>query len=60
MKAIVCHRPTSPADLHLEEIDRPAVPDDGMLIRVHASSANPVDMYATSLFAYLQRGRSRG
>jgi NADPH:quinone reductase-like Zn-dependent oxidoreductase len=57
MKAIICHRPTTPAALHVEEIDRPAVPDDGMLIRVHASSANPVDMYATSLFAYLQRGR---
>ena len=57
MKAIICHRPTALTALHVEEVDRPAVPDDGMLIRVHASSANPVDMYATSMFAHIQRGR---
>jgi NADPH:quinone reductase-like Zn-dependent oxidoreductase len=57
MKAIVCHRPTPPAALHVEEIDRPAVPEDGVLVRVHASSVNPVDMYTISRVAHLQRGR---
>ena len=57
MKAIVCRRPASPAALQLEEVERPGVPDDGVLIRVRASSANPVDLYQLSAFAHLQRGR---
>lgn len=39
MKAVVCDRPGSPDVLSMGEIDKPAVPDDGVLVRVHASSA---------------------
>ena len=35
----------------------PVVPDDGVLIRVHASSANPVDLFPTSFMGYLIGGR---
>jgi NADPH2:quinone reductase len=56
MRAIVCHRPSSPAELRVEELDRPALPVDGLLVRVHASSANPVDLFQLSRVAHLQRG----
>jgi NADPH:quinone reductase-like Zn-dependent oxidoreductase len=32
-----------------DELDRPAVPDDDLLVPVLASSANPVDLFALSL-----------
>ena len=57
MRAVVCRRPGSPGDLLVEELDRPPVADDGVLVRVHASSANPVDLYALSRVAHLQRRR---
>jgi len=41
MNAIVCDRRDS---VRLEEIERPAVSEDGVLVRVHASSVNPVDL----------------
>jgi NADPH:quinone reductase-like Zn-dependent oxidoreductase len=56
MRAIVCHRPSSPAELRVEELDRPATPADGLLVRVRASSANPVDLFQLSPVAHLQRG----
>ena len=56
MQAIVCHGPTSPAGLRVEEVDRPAVGASEVLIRVHASSANPVDMFHLSAVGHLQRG----
>src|SRR5215475_7636673 len=56
MKAIVCDRPGSPDALNLKEIDKPIVPDDGVLIRVHASSANPVDLFPLSRIGYVSRG----
>jgi NADPH:quinone reductase-like Zn-dependent oxidoreductase len=34
--------------LNLEEMERPAVADDGVLVRVHASSVNPVDLFPLS------------
>jgi NADPH:quinone reductase-like Zn-dependent oxidoreductase len=41
MRAVVCRRS---GELGLTELDRPAVSDDGLLVRIHASSANPVDL----------------
>lgn len=57
MKAIVSERPGKPGNLRLKEISRPEVPEDGVLVRVHASSANPVDLFATSIAGYLMGGR---
>jgi len=31
--------------VHFEEVDKPAVPDDGVLVRVRASSINPADWH---------------
>jgi NADPH:quinone reductase-like Zn-dependent oxidoreductase len=44
MKAIVCN---TYGDLQLQEIEKPDLNDDGVLVRVHASSVNPADRYAT-------------
>src|SRR5712691_201389 len=57
MRAVVCRRPGSPGELEVIELDRPAVPDDGLLVRVSASSANPVDLFALSPVGHLLRGR---
>lgn len=55
MKAVVCRRPGSPRELEVQELDRPPIPDDGLLVRVHASSANPVDLFALSPVGHLVR-----
>src|SRR5205823_13017161 len=60
MKAIVCRTHGRPDVLRLEEIDRPSVPDDGLLVRVHASSINPVDFFPLSRVAYTARLLSGG
>src|SRR6202040_2695703 len=44
-------------DLTIADTAVPAVPEDGLLVRVLASSANPVDLFALTRFAHLQRGR---
>lgn len=44
MKAIACNTYGHP---ELQEIEKPDVTDDGVLVRVHASSVNPADRYAT-------------
>ena len=56
MNAIVCDRRES---WKLEEIERPAVPDDGVLVRVHASSVNPVDLFPLSGAGRLMRRINR-
>jgi NADPH:quinone reductase-like Zn-dependent oxidoreductase len=56
MRAVVCHRPTRPGALRVEEFDRPVVGDGEVLVRVHASSANPLDMFHLSPVSYVQRG----
>jgi hypothetical protein len=44
MKAIVSERYGLDA-LELREVDRPVIEDDQVLVRVHASSVNPVEWY---------------
>ncbi|MFA5314024.1 MAG: NAD(P)-dependent alcohol dehydrogenase [Methanomassiliicoccales archaeon] len=43
MKAIVCDRYGPPDILRLEEVERPALRDDQVLVKVHASSLNAAD-----------------
>jgi NADPH:quinone reductase-like Zn-dependent oxidoreductase len=57
MKAFRVERPTAHGALRPSEIAMPVVPDDGVLIRVHASSANPVDLFPTTLAGHLMGGR---
>lgn len=45
MKAIVQDAYGSPDVLKLEEIEKPAVPDDGVLVRVRAASLNAADWH---------------
>jgi NADPH:quinone reductase-like Zn-dependent oxidoreductase len=57
MKAVVCRRPTSIEALAVTETGVPAVPENGLLVRIHASSVNPVDLFALTPVAHWQRGR---
>ncbi len=41
MKAIIYHQYGSPDVLQLQEIEKPVVNDDGVLVRVRAASATP-------------------
>jgi NADPH:quinone reductase-like Zn-dependent oxidoreductase len=62
MRAIVCRKPTGIEALTLQEIDRPTVGEHDILIRVHASSVNPLDFFTVSRAAYIARwlsGRGR-
>jgi NADPH:quinone reductase-like Zn-dependent oxidoreductase len=43
MKAIVYERYGPPDVLELREIDKPAVTDDDVLVRIRAASTNPYD-----------------
>jgi NADPH:quinone reductase-like Zn-dependent oxidoreductase len=45
MKAVVYHSYGSPDVLRIEEVEKPTVTEDGVLVRVYASSVNPVDWY---------------
>jgi NADPH:quinone reductase-like Zn-dependent oxidoreductase len=45
MKAIVCNQYGSPERLELQEIDKPAVDADRVLVRVRAASVNPLDCH---------------
>ena len=45
MKAIVHDRFGSPDVLELRDVEKPEVTDDGVLVRVHASSVNRADWY---------------
>ena len=52
MKAILREQYGRPDVLKLREVDRPVPTDDQVLLRVHASSVNPVEWYdVTGLFA---------
>jgi NADPH:quinone reductase-like Zn-dependent oxidoreductase len=58
MKAIVRDTYGSPDVVELREIDRPPVSDDGVLVRVHAASVNPVDWHMLTGTPYLVRMES--
>jgi 2-desacetyl-2-hydroxyethyl bacteriochlorophyllide A dehydrogenase len=45
MKAIVLTKYGSPEVLSLQEVDKPVVPDNGVLVRVHATSVNAGDWH---------------
>ena len=53
MKAVVCERP---GHLKVTEVEKPAVPDDGVLVRVRASSVNTADLFTIAGIAHLARG----
>lgn len=58
MKAIVHERYGRPDVLELREVDKPAIEDDQVLVRVHACSVNPVQWYGVTgpLFARMDNG----
>jgi NADPH:quinone reductase-like Zn-dependent oxidoreductase len=45
MKALVRHKFGGPEAVHIEEVERPALEDDRVLVRVRASSINKADMH---------------
>jgi NADPH:quinone reductase-like Zn-dependent oxidoreductase len=55
VKAIVQHRFGPPDLLQLQDVDQPAVGDDGVLVRVRASSVNPAEWYAVTGRPYIAR-----
>ncbi len=55
MKAIVYYEYGSPDVLQLREIDKPAVNDDDVFVRIHAASANPYDCHFMRGDPYLIR-----
>lgn len=48
MKAIVRSKFGSPDVLSLEDVDTPPLTDDGLLVRVRATSVNPAEWYAVA------------
>ena len=55
MKAIVYDRFGSPDVLRLADVEKPQVPDDGVLVRVRAAAINPADWYAMIGRPYIAR-----
>ena len=53
MKAILAERYGRPDVLELRDVEKPTIEDDQVLVRVHASSVNPVEWYRVTgpLFA---------
>ena len=56
MKAIVHERYGRPDLLQLRDVTRPVIDDDQVLVRVHASSVNPVDWYGVTGFYFARIG----
>lgn len=55
MRAVVHNVYGSPDVLEIQEIDKPDVTDDGVLVRVRAASINPVDWYGVTGKPYVAR-----
>jgi NADPH:quinone reductase-like Zn-dependent oxidoreductase len=55
MKAIVSTRYGSPDVMRLQEVDKPEVTDDGVLVRVRATSVNPHDWHSLRGEPYIMR-----
>jgi NADPH:quinone reductase-like Zn-dependent oxidoreductase len=58
MKAIVYHEYGSPDVLELQDIDKPVVADEHVLVRVRAASVNPADWHFMRGEPYLMRPQS--
>src|SRR5688572_23203953 len=58
MRAIVHERYGRPDLLELRDIEKPGIGDDQVLVRVHASSVNPVEWYGVTgpIFARIGNG----
>jgi NADPH:quinone reductase-like Zn-dependent oxidoreductase len=56
MKAIVHERYGRPGVLELREVNRTVLGDDEVLVRVHASSVNPVEWYGVTGFYFARIG----
>jgi NADPH:quinone reductase-like Zn-dependent oxidoreductase len=55
MKALVHHKYGTPDVLELRDVDKPVLTDDGVLVRVRASSVNPAEWYAVTGQPYVAR-----
>lgn len=55
MKAIVNHEYGAPDDLKLQEIDKPAIGEDSVLVRVRTASVNPYDWHILRGWPYFVR-----
>jgi NADPH:quinone reductase-like Zn-dependent oxidoreductase len=58
MKAIVRTTYGSPDVLELQEIDKPELVDDGVLVRVRAAAINPADWYGLTGRPYVARAQT--
>jgi NADPH:quinone reductase-like Zn-dependent oxidoreductase len=58
MKAIVRASYGSPDVLELQEIDKPELVDDGVLVRVRAAAINPADWYGLTGRPYIARAQT--
>ena len=56
MRAAVRRRYCSPDELEIEEVEKPELTDDGVLVRVHAASVNRADWYGMTGTPYVARG----
>jgi len=59
MKAITYHRYGSPDVLELQEVDKPIVNDEEVLVRVRAASVNPRDWHIMRGLPYIVRPQLR-
>lgn len=57
MKAVLRKKYGSPSLLEVGEIEKPDVPEDGVLVRVRAASVNRLDWYSLTGTPYLARTR---
>src|SRR5215470_7671187 len=55
MRAAVCDRPGTADVIRVTEVDTPTIPADGVLVRVHAASVNPVDLFSLSPVRHVSR-----
>jgi NADPH:quinone reductase-like Zn-dependent oxidoreductase len=55
MNAAVCDRPGTADVIRVTEVDTPTIAADGVLVRVHAASVNPVDLFSLSPVSHFSR-----
>lgn len=60
MKALVRHKFGGPEVVHIEEVERPPLEDDRVLVRVRASSINKADLHTLQGTPRMVRPLSRG